>query len=127
VVFGLATDVTIRVRGEGHLIERTQTREAIDRIRAGPGAEVILKDGELLIDGERPVWDSLNPIRIPNFSLRVPEGSYLILPTMFGSVSADKRLASADTWKLMSVVPNARILGKVHFRHQPVWRFWWIR
>ena len=127
VMFGLPLNVNIRTRRILFLNERTQTREAIDRILAGPGAEVALKDGELLIDGAKPAWESLNPLRIPNFSLTLPEGCYFILPTMLGNVSGDKRLESADTWKWMSVVPRARVLGKLAFRNQPLWRFWWVR
>jgi len=127
VLFGLPLEVTVRAEGEGHRIERTQTHEAIDRIMAGPGADVVLSDGELLIDGDKATYDSLSSLRIPNFTVTVPEGHYLILPTMLGSVHADQRLSSAAIWRSMSVVPRGRIVGKVHFRHQPLTRFWWIR
>jgi hypothetical protein len=127
VLFGLPVELIVSVRGEGHRIERIQTHEAIDRIIAGPGAQVVLSDGALLIDGDKPIYDSLSPLTIPNFAVTVPEDHYLILPTMFGSVHADTRLGSADLWRSMSVVPRGRILGKVHFRNQPLSRFWWIR
>jgi signal peptidase I len=127
VLFDLPMDVTISVHVDGHRTDRIQTHEAIDRILAGPGAEVVLNDGELLIDGNKAIYDSLSSLRVPNFTVTVPEGHYLILPTMLGSVQADQRLSSAAIWKFMSVVPRGRIVGKVHFRHQPLTRFWWIR
>jgi signal peptidase I len=99
--------------------------ERIDRILAGPGQTLQIKEGRLTVDGQAVVYSALNPARLPaTLKVEVPENSYLILPT---TAVVDRFDLQQLDWHLLSVVPAEQVIGKVWLRHHPVWRFWWIR
>ena len=99
--------------------------ERIERILAGAGQTLEIKDGELTIDGQKVAYSALNPTALPaKLKVEVPENSYLILPTT--SLAGHFDLQPSD-WHALSVVPADEVIGKVWLRHHPFWRFWWIR
>jgi hypothetical protein len=97
----------------------------IDRILAGPGQTVHWSGQQLRVDEAISEWLPLNMARIPTqFSAEVPRGCYLILP------STDPVLplgGAPGMWRSVSLVPVGNLLGRVYLRHQPLYRFWWVR
>jgi len=93
--------------------------DRVDRILAKGGQKVTSNQGKLLIDGRPCPWRPINGQVLPEgLKVAVPEGCYLIIP------SAD---AIPAAWGAVSVVPRARILGRVYWRNQPLWRFGPVR
>jgi hypothetical protein len=96
--------------------------ERIDRVLAGPGQQVTWDNGQLWVDGQPSPWAPLNPQGLlPKLQLTVPAGHYLILP------STEALGYPVEVVTRMSCIPREEILGRVYLRHQPLWRWWWIR
>jgi hypothetical protein len=99
--------------------------ERIDRILAGPGAEVRWEGGRLFVDGAESPLRPLNPSAAPGvFSAHVPPGSYLIIPTTLPRTNAN---APPDVWTRICVVPAQNIEGAVLLRTHPFARFGRLR
>ena len=114
----------------GTVLERSQphTRyvrlegERTDRIVAGPGDDVLWKNGQLLVNGKpsplRPIGDLAH--LPPELHLKVPEGQYCIIPsTTIGLTSAD----AISQWTASSHIPATSIRGRVYARTYPLGRF----
>ena len=57
------------------------TGSRIDRILAGPGQQVVLREGKLLIDGKPPLYEPLNIFPYQGtLNTAVPTGHWLIFP-----------------------------------------------
>jgi hypothetical protein len=99
--------------------------EIIDRVLAGPGDEVIWENQQLRVNGSPSDLLPLNPERLAlRLKIRVPENHYLVLPT---TVPRLDRRATTAMLQSVSSVPAEQILGRAYLRHQPLWRWWWIR
>lgn len=93
----------------------------VDRILAGPGQSVVARDGELLIDGNPTIHQPCNTERsIPELNVKVPEGSFLILPSTDPNIP-DQYLSQ------VAIVSPQHITGRVYFRNLPYSRFGFIR
>ena len=92
----------------------------IDRVLAGPGQTVEVIGGELRVDGASSPWLPLSPGGLStSFTLTVPEGRCLILP------STDPLIPPSDL-KAFALVPLGSVLGRVYLRNLPLWRFWFV-
>jgi hypothetical protein len=99
--------------------------ERIDRILAGPGQILEIKEGRLTVDSHALEHSALNPAALPaTLKVEVPENAYLIVPT---TSAMDRFNLQPSDWHAVSVVPAEQVIGKVWVRHHPFWRFWWIR
>jgi Signal peptidase, peptidase S26 len=92
----------------------------IGRVVATAGQRVQRKDGKLYVDN----LVSTAPIPTEFVSeldggFVVPEGSVYIPPATMLPAGARLR---PDDWRRLSIVPHDRILGRVFFRSQPLWR-----
>lgn len=95
--------------------------QRIDRILAGPGQTVKISRAEILVDGKPVDWRPLNPDRMPSgVDLKVPDGSYLILP------STDPVLP-VEVMARAAVVSTYHIRGRVHLLHRPLGRWSLVR
>jgi type IV secretory pathway protease TraF len=117
-------DVQMRTAQGGNAIYRVGG-EFIDRVLAGPGQSVKWEAGSLWVDGQPSPWRPLNPdaVRV-GLQWTVPTGAYLVLPS---TQPPGAPAYPADVWATMSLVPHESLLGRVFLRHQPLWRWWWIR
>jgi hypothetical protein len=99
--------------------------ERIDRILAGPDSTVEWKDGRLLVNGVESDMRPLNPARLPaEFSVRVPEGRYLIFPSTTPRPNPN---LSAELLLRTSLIPGQDIDGSIYIRTQPLSRFGRLR
>lgn len=107
-----------------HTVFRFQGNH-IDRIVAGPGDRVVLKQGQLAVNGIPATRLPLNPDRLPEtLEVTVPRQSYAIFPT--ASPRPDTAL-TIQQWQTLCIIPITSIEGTVYLRHQPLSRWWWIR
>jgi signal peptidase I len=116
------TGVFQSTRGPRLVYRRVREGDYIDRVLAGPGAQVAWEGGRLLVDGSPVPWQPLNQYsRPPDFRFTVPTDCYLILPSLIAA-----NLPPAQ-WEALSCVPAAQIQGRAYLRHQPFERWWRIR
>ncbi|MCR4414335.1 MAG: S26 family signal peptidase [Thermoguttaceae bacterium] len=93
----------------------------IDRILAGPGQTVAFQNAQPIIDGVPSAWMPLNVHRVPAFGeMRVPEGSYFILPSTDPVLPVEQMTRAA-------VVPATAIRGKAVWLHRPLGRWSRVR
>ena len=91
--------------------------QRIDRVIAGPGQHVTLREGKLFVDGQISRDLPLDTTRMPGaLDLQAPSGFYVILPTT--ALREGMSLQALD-WKHVSLVPARQILGRVYVRHWP--------
>ena len=92
----------------------------ISRVVAQAGQRVQAKAGKLYVDDQpisMPPPPSLSAELETGFV--VPEGSFLIMPN---SVLPEAARINLNAWRHLSVIPRSRIIGRVFFRSQPLWR-----
>lgn len=108
-------------RQRGYAANFVVQGQRINRLVALPGQAITWREGQLLVDGQPSPWQSR--FKTGN-SFRVPAGYVLILPDSAIPVGAN--LSSAD-WRLLALVPQRRVAGRLYFRSQPLWRMSIIR
>ena len=122
--------VSVLYEMAGTVLERSQPHrryvrlegERIDRILAGPGDDVLWKNGQLLVNGKpaplRPIGDLAH---LPTeLHLKIPDDQYCIIPsTTIGLTAAD----GLSEWTASSHIPASSIRGRVYARTYPLGRF----
>jgi hypothetical protein len=99
-----------------------QPGQRIDRILAGPGDRIVWENGHLTVNGQPSTLEPLNPnAMIPRFAVDVPQGYYLILPTL-GRPLPQALYSNEQVWKSLTVVPLGAIRGPIFFRSSPLYR-----
>jgi hypothetical protein len=94
--------------------------QRIDRILAGPGDQIYCKDGRLTVNDQPSPLQPLNPeARLPNLTLTVPAGPYLILPSA-GPAIPDG--LPEHLWRELCLVSASAIEGRVLLRSYPLTR-----
>jgi hypothetical protein len=92
----------------------------INRVCAVGGQTIHLKDGQLLVDGHRGLWQSqtIIPANV-EAEFKVPDGQVLIPPN---SLVPNGAPLTRDEWMRLGLVPRSSIDGRIFFRSQPLWR-----
>lgn len=109
----------IRLQVGGHA--NAQGGFGIDRVLAVPGDEVSMGSEGVRVNGTLLAKDAgpLRPILLPTFTTTVPEGSYLILPSVLQiHLQGDQSLRDALI-RSVCLVPASEIDGKVLCRTRP--------
>jgi hypothetical protein len=105
----------------------------IERLLAGPGAQVQWKAGRLTVDGQPSSWSPLSLESMPaEFALGVPADRFLIVPPPapvdLGYARAGPRVPQYHYLQRQpALVSRTEIVSKVYLRTQPLWRVGWIR
>lgn len=88
----------------------------IDRIVAGPGDQVVVRQRRLFVNGRPAGVMPMNPLGLPEeLTFPVPDGSFAILPTSVMGI----RNAEPSIWVNASVIPAEQIQGIAYWRHGP--------
>lgn len=103
-----------------HLNVRVPDGQRVDRILAGPGDRIVWENGQLTVNGQPSPLEPLNPqAAIPRLEMDIPQGHYLILPTVGLALQP---VITADIWHRLVLVPLPSIRGRVFFRSYPFTR-----
>ncbi|NLE38341.1 MAG: hypothetical protein GX621_09990 [Pirellulaceae bacterium] len=88
----------------------------IDRVLAGPGQTIEIKEDGIWVDGRQSPWRPLNEELLPlSLKLTVPDGCHFIFLSTDPIIPAFRLMEFA-------VVPSNQIRGRVFMRSQPLWR-----
>jgi signal peptidase I len=126
VLYELPEFMSNGTRAGGHGVVRVHYfGERVERILAGPGDQVRVEGGIVLVNGRRLPRSPLALGRYPARLVEtVPPGHYFILPTTTNVLPAPDEL---ETWEELSNVPVTSVRGVAYARSQPLSRFEVIR
>ncbi|HEX4414787.1 MAG TPA: S26 family signal peptidase, partial [Lacipirellulaceae bacterium] len=106
--------------GENNHTRYVLQNQWISRVVAQSGQRIQAKLGKLYVD-DQPI-SMAPPVNLSaqfEAGIVVPEGSYLVMPN---SIVPETARINMNAWRNLSVIPRNRIIGKVFFRSQPLWR-----
>jgi hypothetical protein len=106
--------------GENNHTRYVLQNQWISRVVAQGGQRIQAKSGKLYVD-DQPI-STPPPVNLSaqfEAGLIVPDGSYLVMPN---SILPETARINMIAWRNLSFVPRNRIIGKVFFRSQPLWK-----
>lgn len=113
-------------RGRGYY---THAGLGLDRVVAIPGDRIALRDGVLLVNGQPPSPGE-SPLGLvphwPDFDAALGEGQHAILPSRLQLTARDNAMTAAIA-RMLTVIPDDAIRGRVMFRLKPWSRFGFVR
>jgi signal peptidase I len=119
----------IHFNQDGGHIQHVLAGHSVDRILAGPGAEVRCEDGQLYVDGKLCEFRPLGETTVPSkLKLVVPPNHYAIFPST--AIAAARQVNTREAgrmWGTLIVVRSEFIHGSVYLRSYPLSRLWIIR
>lgn len=124
VIYEMST-ATLQSNARGEPQARIAGRQ-VDRILAGPGQTVTVKQGEMLVDGVPAKWHPMaEDMHLADGQITVPDDHYLITPS--SNPMLVRVPASLWTAHRLGLIPRNRIVGTVYLRTYPLSRFGRVR